>query len=133
MAEYVAASEETEVIEILRDYLTKKAEIHLDDNGKDGIIRREWNRLNRKFMKKEFDGGRRDFWGVIVDDTGYPIEDKNDPSFLLDYKIIQVGYAKMHLEHSGDMSNSDVKEELKSFEELHNKLIEERKKYQEGN
>ena len=131
MAEYVAASEETEVIEILRDYLTKKAEIHLNDTGTNGIIRREWNRLNRKFMKKEFDGGRRDFWGVVINDEGYPIEDKNDPDYHLTWKIVMVYSAKQQLEISEDKDKH--KDKIEELDKLHKELLKEKEKYKEGN
>ena len=65
-------------IENLRLYLVHKA-IVLKDGGRDGIIRREWNRLNRHYLNKKFYAGEREFWGVEVNDRGIPIKDKKNP------------------------------------------------------
>lgn len=129
MAEYVQASPETDKIEALREYLTSKAKVHLEDGGKDGIIRREWNRLNRKFLMKEFEEGRRDFWGVIIDDTGYPLEDKDAPEYLLKWKIVMVYSTKQLLEvkhkDKNDADYEKAQEWIKDLDKQHKELLKE--------
>lgn len=92
---YPPKSKETEKIEPLREYLVYKAN-YLGDTGEDGIINREWYQLNRTYLQKEYDKGRRNFWGVILAPTGLPHKDRNHPVLHGDYVKKKYGWHNYH-------------------------------------
>ncbi len=105
-------------IENLRLYLVHKA-IVLKDGGKDGIIRREWNRLDIHYLNKKFYAGEREFWGVVVNDRGIPIKDKKNPRLYK--KIIEsiVGIREGYKQSTHIQRPTD-KDQLKIFKKLLN-------------
>ena len=78
---------------------------------------------------KEFEEGRRDFWGVIIDEKGYPIEDKDAPKYLLTWKIVMVHSTKEKLEikykDKNDVDYEKAQEWIKDLDKHYKKLLKE--------
>ena len=104
---YPLKSKETEMIEPLIEYLSYKAN-YLGDIGEDGIINREWNKLDRTYLLEEFKKGRRNFWGVILAPTGLPNKDRNHPILHGDYVKEKYGWLNYHESKSASLHSLET-------------------------